>query len=138
MSPSHCGASRAMTRSRMVRPPMLRIGLSPPPMRRARPPASRTPGVGGVSVIPLALAHMARGFLCDVVEILIVDDALLAGQRNESFSAGTSDQCEPDLPRKVDAPCRKPRTRHQNRNPHPHGLDHHLGGEPAGGVENLV
>ena len=46
--PSHCGASRAITRSRMVRPPIWRIGLSPPPIRRARPPASSTPGVAGI------------------------------------------------------------------------------------------
>ena len=43
MRPSHCGASRAITRSRIVRPPIWRIGLSPPPIRRARPPASSTP-----------------------------------------------------------------------------------------------
>ena len=45
ISPSHCGCSRAITRSRMVRPPIVRIGLSPPPMRRASPPASSTPGI---------------------------------------------------------------------------------------------
>src|SRR4051812_49161576 len=138
MSPSHCAASRAMTRSRMVRPPMLRIGLSPPPIRRASPPASRTPGVAGISVIPLALAHMASGFLCDIIEILVVNDALLAGQRNEPFSPCPSDQRQADLPREVDAPRRKSRTRDQDRNPHPDGLDHHLGGEPSGGVEDLV
>src|SRR3954447_6620302 len=104
MSPSHCGFSRAMTPSRMGGAPMLRIGLSPPPMRRAKPPASRTPGGGGISVIPLALAHMARGFLRHVIEILVVDDALLAGQRDEPFSACPSDQRQPDLPREVDAP----------------------------------
>src|SRR5436305_10960911 len=111
ISPSHCGFSRAMTRSRMVRPPMLRIGLSPPPMRRASPPASSTPGVGGFSIIPLALAHMARGFFCDVVVVLVVNDALLAGQRDKPFSARAPHQRQPDLPREVDAPRGKPRTR---------------------------
>ncbi len=53
ISPSHCGASRAITRSRMVLPAISRIGLSPPPIRRARPPASMTPDVGGFSVITL-------------------------------------------------------------------------------------
>src|SRR3954447_3478053 len=119
MSPSHCGFSRAMTPSRMGGAPMLRIGLSPPPMRRARPPASRTPGVAGISVIPLALARMARGFLGDVIEILVVDDALLAGQRYEPFSAGASDQGQSDLTREVDAPRRKARSLNQNWNPHP-------------------
>src|SRR5437762_2936472 len=78
---SHCGFSRAITRSRMVRPPIWRIGLSPPPIRRARPPASSTPGILLVTVFALAL--MPRGFLCDEGKILIVDDALLAGQRDE-------------------------------------------------------
>src|SRR3954451_22973054 len=110
ISPSHCGFSRAMTRSRMVRPPMLRIGLSPPPMRRAKPPARSTPGVEGFSVIPLALAHMARGFLRHVIEILVVDDALLAGQRDEPFSARASDQRQSDLPREIDTPRGKTRT----------------------------
>ena len=38
---------RAITRSMIVRPPIVRIGLSPPPMRRASPPASKTPRVLG-------------------------------------------------------------------------------------------
>ena len=29
-------------------------------------------------------------------------------------------------------------TRDQDRNAHAHGLDHHLRGQPAGGVEDLV
>ena len=88
MRPSHCGASRAITRARMVLPPIWRIGLSPPPIRRARPPASSTPGVGGasldvagISVFTIfALALVARGFLFDESKVLIVDDPLLARQ----------------------------------------------------------
>src|SRR4051794_3254474 len=114
--PSHCGASRAITRSRMVRPAMVRIGLSPPPMRRASPPASSTPGVAGTSVIPLALARVAGGFLRDIVEILVVDDTLLSRQRDEALAARPSDQRQSDLPRKIDAPCGKARARHQDRN----------------------
>src|SRR4051812_45090334 len=130
ISPSHCGFSRAITRSRMLRPPMVRIGLSPPPLRRASPPASSTPGVAGTSVIPLALARMTRGFLGDVIEILVVDDALFARQRDKTFSARAADQRQADLPREIDSPRGKAGARHQNRNPHPHRLDHHLGGEP--------
>ena len=68
ISPSHCGASRAITRSRMVLPPMVRIGLSPPPMRRASPPASSTPGMPArrlaCSVVTaLALALVPRRLL---------------------------------------------------------------------------
>src|SRR5579883_652399 len=38
-----CGRARAITRSRMVMPASTRSDLSPPPMRRDNPPASRTP-----------------------------------------------------------------------------------------------
>src|ERR1700758_4791782 len=96
--PSHCGFSRAITRSRMVRPAMVRIGLSPPPIRRASPPASRTAGMPGSLVVTgFALAFVPGGFLFDVVEVLVVDDALLARQRNETFSARASDQSQSDL-----------------------------------------
>src|SRR6266404_1326905 len=146
MSPSHCGFSRAITRSRMVRPPIQRIGLSPPPIRRARPPASSTPGVAGASldvagasVVTLgALALVTRGFLLDKGEVLVIDDALLAGQRDEAFSPCAPDQRQSDLPRQIDAPGRKARARNQDRNSHPHRLDHHFGSQPSGGVENLV
>ncbi len=47
MRRSHCGDRHASTRSRMVRPPIAMRALSPPPMRRARPPASTRPRVGG-------------------------------------------------------------------------------------------
>src|SRR5450432_2434245 len=139
ISPSHCGFSRAMTRSRMVRPPIRRIGLSPPPIRRASPPASSTPGVFGNSLVTVAaLALVTRGFIFDEREILIVDDALLARQRDEAFSPRAPDQRQPDLPREVDAPRRKARTRYQYRNSHPHRLDDHLGGQPSRSVEDLV
>src|SRR6266851_1155570 len=140
ISPSHCGFRRAMTRARMVRPPIWRIGLSPPPIRRARPPASSTPGVRGIAslVTVAALALVTRGFLFDERQILIVDDALLARQRDESLSPRAPDQGQPDLPRQVDAPRRKARTRDQNGNSHPHRLDDHLRGQSSRGVENLV
>src|SRR6266699_502217 len=133
MSPSHCGFSRAITRSRMVRPPIARIGLSPPPIRRAKPPASSTPGVAGASldvagasldvaslVTLFALALVARGFLFDEAQILIVDDAGLARQRDESLAPRAPDQGQSDLPRQIDTPRRKAGTRDQDRNSHPH------------------
>src|SRR5258706_16288050 len=146
MSPSHCGCSRAITRSRMVRPSIRRIGLSPPPIRRARPPASSTPGVGGASldvagnsVVTLgALALVSRGFFFDESEVLVVDDALLAGQHDEAFAPRAPDQGQSDLPRQIDAPGGKAGARNQDRNSHPHRLDHHFGGQPPGGVENLI
>src|ERR1700737_4566188 len=139
MSPLHCGLSRAITRSRIVRPPIWRIGLSPPPIRRARPPASKTPGAAGNSVVTVgALALVTRGFLFDEGEVLIVDDAVLARQRDEAFSPRAPDQRQSDLPRQIDAPGGETRARNQDRNSHPHRLDHHFRGQPAGGVENLV
>src|SRR5258705_8286769 len=151
MSPSHCGSSRAMTRSRMVRPPIWRIGLSPPPIRRARPPASSTPGISGASldvagasfdvaliVTFAAFAFVTRGFLFDERQVLIVNDALLTGQCDESLSPRATDQRQSNLPRQIDAPRRKARTRDQDGNSHPHRLDHHLRRQPSRGVENLV
>src|SRR4051812_4901457 len=131
MRPSHCGASLAITRSKMLRPPIVRIGLSPPPMRRANPPARMTAGVAGMSFIPLALARVTRGLFRDIIQVLVVDNALLAGQRDEPFAPRSSDQRQPDLTREIDAPRGKPRARHQDRNAHPHRLDHHLGREPS-------
>src|SRR5215207_3643217 len=133
--PSHCDFNRAITRSRMVRPAIVRIGLSPPPIRRARPPASSTPGI---LIIAFALALVPCGFFLDVIEVLIEYDPLLSGQRDEAFSPRAPDQRQPDLPRQLDAPGGEARARDQNGNAHPHRLDHHLRGEAAGGVENLV
>ena len=48
----HCGASRASTRSRMVAPPIRMRALSPPPMRRASPPASTRPRIDGSPMAP--------------------------------------------------------------------------------------
>src|SRR5277367_1427143 len=135
-SPSHCGVSRAITRSRMVRPPIRRIGLSPPPIRRASPPASSTPGNLFVTVAALAL--VARGFLFDKSEVLIVDDPLRAGERDEPLAPRPTHQRQPDLPRQIDAPCRETRTRHQDGNPHPHRLDHHFRSQPPRCVEDFV
>src|SRR5262245_18767416 len=150
ISPSHCGASRAITRSRMVLPAMVRIGLSPPPIRRASPPASSTPGMSGAPlgvagapfaiasvVTALALALVPRGFFFDVIVVLFVDDALFARQRNEALSARAPDQRQPDLASEVDTPRREARARDENGDSHSHRLDHHLGGEPSRGVENF-
>src|SRR5262249_11817689 len=120
-SPSHCGASRAITRSRIVLPAMVRIGLSPPPIRRAKPPASRTPGISSapigvasvVTALPLAL--VLCGLFLDVVEVLVVNDALLARERDEAFAARAPDQRQPHLPCEIDAPGRKTRARDENR-----------------------
>src|SRR3954447_16624353 len=46
---AHCGARRSIARSRIVRPAISLSGLSPPPIRRASPPARSTPRVEGVT-----------------------------------------------------------------------------------------
>src|SRR4051794_33656212 len=141
---SHCGARRAMTRSRMVRPAIWRIGLSPPPIRRARPPASKTPGMfdaplRATSVVTrFALALVARGFLFDIVEVLVEHDALLPGQCNEALSARASYQRQPYLPRQLDAPGGEAGARNENGYAHPHRLDHHFRREPPRRVHDLV
>src|SRR6185295_7447967 len=93
--PSHCGLSRAITRSRMVRPAMVRIGLSPPPIRRASPPARRTPGM--LFGTRFARALVPRRFLLDIVEVLVEHDPLLSRQCDEAFAARAPDQRQPDL-----------------------------------------
>ena len=46
-TPAQAGLSRAMTRSMIAVPPTATSPLSPPPMRRARPPARIRPSVAG-------------------------------------------------------------------------------------------
>src|SRR2546421_228255 len=81
---------------------------------------------------------MLAALVLDVGEILVEHDAVLACERNEAFSPCAADQREAGLARKLDAPGGEAGTRDQYRDPHAHGLDHHLGGEAASGVENLV
>ncbi len=65
MRRTHCGRMRSIARDRMVIPPTLVIGLSPPPMRRARPPARMRPRVGGLLLIgPLEFASAAKPGPC--------------------------------------------------------------------------
>src|SRR4051794_28301123 len=139
ISPLHWGDRRAITRSRMVRPPMVRIGLSPPPIRRARPPASSTPCVVGKLVVTtFTLALVLGRFFLDVSEVLVVDDALCPRQRDEPFAAGAADQRQAHLPGEIDTPGGEAGARHQDRNSHADSLDHHLRGEPSGGIKDLV
>src|SRR6185436_14359745 len=105
---------------------MVFSGLSPPPIRRASPPASRTPTVAGRSVvIAAALALVAHGFLLDIVEVLVEHDALLARQRDKAFSARAADQREADLSREFHTPGGEAGPGDKNGNAHSHRLDHH-------------
>src|SRR5258708_12289851 len=105
LRPSHGGSRRAMTRPRRLRPPIRRIGLSPPPMRRARPPARRTPGVAGISLVTVAaFALVARGFFRDEFQILIEHDPLLPRQRNETLAAAAPHHPQSHPPSHIHAP----------------------------------
>src|SRR5882672_2891468 len=70
--------------------------------------------------------------------LAFVDDALLARQCYEAFSPRAPDQRQSDLPRQIDTPGGETRAGNQYRNPHPHRLDDHLGGQSSRGIENLV
>src|SRR5215470_13548474 len=99
------GRSRSRTRSRMVVPPMRIIALSPPPMRRASPPARTRPRVGGASIVMhRRFAPVLGALFLDVGKILIEHDAVFAGERDEAFAARTADQGEVRLARQLDAP----------------------------------
>src|SRR6202166_3812067 len=89
-------------------------------------------------VMHRGLAAVLGAFLLDKSEVLIEHDAVLAGERDEALAARAADQRQIRLARQFDAPGGKARARDQDRNAHAHRLDYHLGGEPAGGVENLV
>src|SRR5262245_36226432 len=117
----------------MVSPPIVMSALSPPPIRRACPPASTRPSVGGMLVVMHGgLAPVLRAFFLDVAEVLVEDDPVLPGERDEALAAGAPDQRQPRLARELHAPGSEAGARDENRDPHPHGLDHHLRGEAAG------
>src|SRR5438067_1715392 len=134
--PLTCGSRRASVRWSIVSSPMRISALSPPPMRRASPPARTRPNVS--IVMHRRLAPVPAALLLDASEILVEHDAVLAGECNEALAARAADQREARLARELDAPGGKARARDEYRNAHAHRLDHHLGGEPAGGVKNLV
>ena len=81
---------------------------------------------------------MLRALLLDIGQVLVEDDALLARERDEALAAGAADERQPGLAGELDAPGGEARARDQDRDAHAHGLDHHLGGQAAGGVEDLV
>src|ERR1700741_2727786 len=104
IGPQFPGRTASM-RSRIASPPMRMSALSPPPMRRASPPANTSPTVRGCSVIVHGgLAAMLGAFLVHVGEILIEHDPALAGERDEALAAGASDQREVRLAGELNAP----------------------------------
>src|SRR3954469_24514034 len=135
-TPLVCGVSRASARCKMVSLPMRISALSPPPMRRASPPARTRPNVS--VVMHRRLAPVLAALLFDVGKVLVEHDAVLARERDEAFAARAANESQPRLARKLDTPRGEARPRDQDRNAHADRLDHHFGGEAAGGVEDLV
>src|SRR5260370_17181182 len=84
------------------------------------------------------LATVPRALFLDGARILVEYDAVLPGKRDEALAAGATDQGEARAVGEIDAPGGKSRARYQDRNAHADRLDHHLGSQPSGGVENLV
>src|SRR6202012_4614822 len=100
------------TRSRIAALPMRMSALSPPPMRRACPPASTSPTVRGRSVfIDGGLAAMLGTLVFHVGEILIEHDPAFAGERDEALAPRAPDQREVRLAGKLDAPGGEARAR---------------------------
>src|ERR1044072_4372348 len=99
--PLTCGARRASARCRIVSSPMRISALSPPPIRRARPPARTRPKVS--IVMHRRLAPVLAALLFDVREILVEHDTILARERHEALAARAADQGQPGLAREFDA-----------------------------------
>src|SRR5581483_5206465 len=132
--PTVCAESVASTRSRMETPAISSLALSPPPIRRASPPASTSPQVGGCSVVMHgSLAAMLGALFLDISEVLVEHDAVFTGERDEAFAACAADQREIGLACELNAPGGEAGTRDQDRNTHAHGLDHHFRRKAAGG-----
>src|SRR5262245_63958650 len=113
--PAQAGSSRSSTRSRMVFSPMRISALSPPPMRRASPPASTRPKVDGPAasvVMHRRLAPVLHALVVDVAKVLVEHDTVLARQGDEAFSARAADQGQTGLAGEVDPPGGEARARH--------------------------
>src|ERR1700674_2591762 len=85
-----------------------------------------------------ALADMLLVLVRPLPWISVEDDALEPCKRHKALATCAPDQGEAGLARKLHAPGGEARAGYEHRDAHLHGLDDHLGGEPAGGVEDLV
>src|SRR6266700_5375551 len=89
-------------------------------------------------IVRRRFAPVLGALLLDEGEVLVEHDAAFACERDKALAARAADQCEIGLAGKLHAPGGEARARDQDRDAHAHGLDHHLGREPPGGVEELV
>src|SRR5215213_465342 len=131
-----CGLSLSITCARMGLPPSAMSPLSPPPMRRARPPARMTPATS--AILGGTLALMLAVFLLHRTRIGIENDPLLARKRDEALPACPPDEREIGLSRQFHPRCGEPRSRCQYRNAHLNAFYDHFRGEPTGGIENFI
>src|SRR5947209_9256289 len=127
-----------MTCVRIGLPAISFRGLSPPPMRRASPPARIMPQTGASPIRACALAAMARIFFLDARQVLVEDNALRTGDDGESFAAHAANQRQPSLVRKLNAPRGEAGARDEYGNAHPHRLDRHAGRRQACAEKNPV
>src|SRR3546814_19298806 len=105
----------------------MRRHLSPPPMRRARPPARRTPTVPRATLISGVLDDArlaaAAGFLVlDPPQVGVPYQPLLAGEHDEAPALPAAAQGQYALPRPVDAPAAEPDAAAQRPSHPPHRL----------------
>src|SRR3546814_12269185 len=102
----------------------MRRHLSPPPMRRARPPARRTPTVPRATLISGVLDDArlaaAAGFLVlDPRQVGVPYQPLLAGEHAEAPALNAAAPGQSRLPGPVDAPGCEGGAQHQGRDaPH--------------------
>src|SRR5690349_5885134 len=103
--------------------------LSTPPMRLPLPPARMSPVTEETTSAALR-HHRRRDDLPETV---------LPGEEKVVLAAGRApDHGDADLVRDLVAHLGEARARDEEGNLHLRRLDHHLRGEPAGGVEDLV
>src|SRR5713226_5294754 len=84
------------------------------------------------------LALVLGALLLDIAQVLIEHDAAFAGERDEALAAGATDEREVGLARGRDRPGGGAGAGGQDGGGGGGGRGHHLRGEPAGGVEDLV
>src|SRR3546814_10582084 len=109
----------------------MRRHLSPPPMRRARPPARRTPTVPRATLISGVLDDArlaaAAGFLVlDPRQVGVPYQPLLAGEHDEAPALHAAAQGQSGLQRNVDAPGGEAGARAQRRYDHRPALEDYI------------
>src|SRR3989337_4218926 len=92
----------------------------------------QAPGAKYSSIIALLLLCVGRGLR------RLAQQPLVPGEGEGVPAAHAAEHGDADLLRDLVAHLREARARDQERNAHLRALDHHLAGQPPGGVEHLV